>query len=577
MKKQLAILALTLCFQTHSVGKIIIGSAAFLNKVGRDCPQFGRVDDKQAQIFSTAFIYPITNPEIIKPYLPEAINELIHKHSHAHVTYKIRISTSVNNKKNIKNEFEAIPMPWSVLFHGWAYQTPIMQYKTVEWGFYDPISFKKELLGQNFVGFDESFGKSSKKKVGSDKNPIKRNTLHKEQILIEHDGPTYKKALPINQKRNFLNFWTFGYIHDASINRNEIIVIYELVIKEPSFKTRKNKTTQGVFYPDLAEEKSADDAEFDTIYNRLQDYLKVLKQKSYKLEKPLSTDLQESLKKIRSGRYHLEDQNALENFATTMKDIYELIKFNPLTEDIIQQLAQTYSEEFQKGKTEKEIKLSIQKIVPQATDEQRERIFAFAKNIHAGNLHNVSSHILNLEKNKGYLDQQLNTHEGLYTSIHPMYQSYAERMHKQKIGGHQLLDTTLKNKKEFDKKLQEALIKISDLAHESKNDTEFLEKLEHTRFDQKIAYDETFQKSIFLHRKKFAEKDIENIYETIQFSLENSTDDEKISGLKSLINKVIHLHETVSNMNSLKDEDALFNLMNTQLKEITNTYNALIE
>jgi hypothetical protein len=565
MKKKLTLLVLALCTQQTLPKKIVIGSAAFLTKVGRKLPQFGRVENKKADVFSTPFLFPIENSEIISPFLPEHIQSLIHKHPQANVDYWIRINTSVNKYENIQKEFEAIPMPWSILFHGWAYRnTPIMRHKTIEWGFYDPIPYKENLPKQNYLGYEEGIWASAKS--WWNKNPIHRNTLHKEQVLIEHDGPIYKTALPLNEKRFFMNFWTYGYIHDAAVNRNHLVVIYELVIKEPSFKTRKNRKTQGVFYPDLTLNNESG-SDFDKLFTRLTDYQSALKNKSFQPENPFTEDLNDALKKIASGSYVKEDSAALENFTNTIKNIYEMIKLNPLTQEDIKKLAETYAEEFHLSKSDYGISRSLRIAAPNATPKQMTRILELAKAIHESNLHNAASHALNLEKNPGYKEQQIEKFGGLYESIQEIYRPYAQKLASNSNVSDDS-DNGLENKESFEAQLREALKEVSRVAHEAKTYNDFIEKCEKLAVSKKIQKDETYQTSIFKHVKHYIEENLENIYETIQYAIDNQTDKAKLSSLKKLLTELMDLSEKIRSIDSLKDEDYLIRLVNSELPKI---------
>ena len=574
MKKQLVIIiAALLCIQ-HSSTKIVMGSVAFLSKVGRKLPQFGRVENKKADIFSTPFLFPIKNSEIIKPFLPEPIKHLLHKHSYANVNYWIRISTSVNNHQNIEKEYEAIPMPWSILFHGWAYHTAITHPKTIEWGFYDPIAILHTSSTQNYLGYEE--GIWAKAKNWWNKNPITRNTLHKEHLSIEDDGPTYTKALPINEKRCFMNFWTLGYIHDAAINRNDIVVIYEFVIKEPTFKTRKNRIEQGVFYPDLKVEE-----DFDYIYKRLNDYNLAIKKLSYnntyEPERPFSQDLEDTLKKISRGSYHIEDEAALENFTHTIKDMYQRIKQNPLTSENIHKLAETYAEELHLGQSEYSITRSISKIAPNATQDQIQKIIHLAKIIHENHLQNIESHIKNIHENKGYKEYHEKEFNGIYESIQPIYRTYAKNLFEKKDTNSKERHEELEYTEEFEQKLKEALQIISTYAHESDSYNDFLDKCEENTVDKKILHDETYQTAIFHHSKKFIIHDIEKIYETLQYAIDNQPNPLKMAQLKELLKETMQLNEKVTEITSLQNEDKLVTLINNELPKINARFIAIIE
>ncbi len=509
MQKKLLLVAIII-WASPTISKVNIGSVSFFKKIGKALPIFANIQNKNIEVFSTPFILPIENNEVIKNFLPTDIKELLNLHSDAHVSYFIRISTSINKIKNIKKEYESINYPWSLLFHGWAYRSKTAHPKIIEWGVYNPISYKNNISIKNYSGFEDSL-------IDKENSIISINKLNKEKIFVEHNGHiNYTTTLAINNQRNFINIWTFGYLHE----NNEAIVIYELIIKEPSLNDRINQKTQGVFFSDIFDETNFN---IDKIKNRLKEYEYYLKDKSFNPKKAFNTNLKKALSNISSESYKSEDIITLENFNHTFENIHEMIKASPLTDFSILNLAETVAQELHSGKNIEKIKKSLKLLAPHATPEQISRIFEEARNIP---LNIISNNVKTLT---------------------------------------------------FENNLKEALKKISKFAYESKNRTEFINKCDNAHFNESVTNDIIYKTNVFQNEKKFIIKEIDHIYEKIQFALKHQAQKEKRGKIKKLSHKLINLNEQVHQIHSFKEQKKLIKLVHDRLPKIITQFKKLTE
>ncbi len=503
MQKRLFLIGL-ITYAIPCISKVNIGSVLFFKTLGKAFPQFANVQNKKIEIFSTPFIFPIENNEVIKSFLPVDIKELLNLHSDAHISYFLRINTSVNKIKNIKKEYESINNPWSLLFHGWAYRSKTAHPKVIDWGIFNPIPYKKSLPIKNYSGLDADL-------INHQSYFVKINKINEEKIYVEQNGEiNYSTTLPLNKNRYFINMWTFGYLHE----NNEAIVIYELIIKEPSLNERINKKTQGVFFSDLFDRTNFN---INKINNRLKDYMLYLKDNFFNPKYPFNEDVKKALLHISSQPYKSEDTITLENFINTLEMINEIIKIKPLTEYSLIKLAETVSQELHAGKNIEKIKKSLKSLAPNATADQISKIFEEARNIPISNINN---------------------------------------------------DKTL----DFEKKLKEALKKVSKFFYESKNRKEFINKCKNAHFDKNIINDTIYKTNVFQNEKKFIIKEINHIYEKIQFAMKHQSQKEKQEKLKTLSHKLLNLNEQVDQINSFKQEKKLITLVHDRLPKIISQF-----